>query len=76
MSKFKVRNLEIENLLRGIAKVIGDVLPKGWGFSLLIFDYSKPDQKDAGSMFYISSAKRETMLKAMLEFIEKQNVKN
>lgn len=75
-SNFEVRNTNIEKILRDIANVIKKALPTNWGFTLLIFDYSKPDQKDAGSMFYISTADRETMKKAMLEFIERKNIKN
>lgn len=68
---FEVRNEEIEKTLKDIGTLIRDQIPDTWGFTLLMFDYSN-NEKDAGSMFYISSARREDMLKAMMEFIDKQ----
>lgn len=64
---FEVRNAEIEELLRGVAKRIGHDMPQGFGFTLLIFSYG-----EQGSMFYISTAQRADMLNAMKEFIRKQ----
>ncbi len=72
MSKFEVKNNVVEVLLKNLAVAIQKKMPRGWGFTLMIFDYSDPKSKDAGSMFYISSAQRTDMLKAMMEFIEKQ----
>lgn len=69
--KYEVKNEEIQALLKKLANFINGLMPKGWGFTLLIFDYSK-DEKDAGSMFYISSAGRKDMVKAMMEFVDKQ----
>jgi hypothetical protein len=68
MSGFEVRNDEVEKVLRGIGNTLKPVMPEGWGFTVLMFDYS--DTPD-GSMFYLSSAKREDMIKAMKEFIAK-----
>lgn len=62
----EVKNSVIENTLRTLAKVLKVVTPKGWGFTLLMFNFGK-----SGDMFYISSAKRAGMLKAMKEFIAK-----
>lgn len=62
---FTVRNPEIEDKLRDIGKLIGDSLPKTHGFTLLIYRY------EPGEMFYISNSVREDMIKAMKEFIEK-----
>lgn len=60
----------IEDALQGIAKVIGSVLPEGWGFTLLIFTFE--GSKDPQTMTYISNARRADMLKAMQEFLQKQ----
>jgi|HubBroStandDraft_6_1064221.scaffolds.fasta_scaffold00550_18 hypothetical protein len=62
---FEVRNTEIEELLRMLGRWLKEQMPEGFGFSLLIFSY-KP-----GSMFYTSSAERDTMIQAMREFIAK-----
>jgi hypothetical protein len=64
---FEFKNTKIQNLLKEIGMIIKNVLPKEFGFNLMIFDYG-----NEGSMFYISSAKREDMLKVMREFIKKQ----
>ena len=62
---FEVRNPEVEEKLREIGRTIKQDMPKGFGFALLIFSY------EPGSMFYISSADRESMIAAMREFIAK-----
>ena len=41
-------------------------IPKGFGFTLLIFSY------DQNTMFYLSSAERKSMIAAMQEFIQRQ----
>lgn len=73
MSKdnFEVENPQIEGVLSGLGKKIQKYLPKGWGFSLFIFDFNT----DKGSIFYISNAKRDDMLKALKEFIKKEEAK-
>ncbi len=66
MANFEVSNPEIQAKMKDIGKMISSALPKGWGFSLMIFNYG-----DKGNMFYISSGKREDMIEAMKEFIER-----
>lgn len=65
--RFEIRNAEIEKLLREIVKVIGRKCPEGFGFTLLLFGFD-PDN----SLFYISNAPRDSMVKVMREFIQKQ----
>ena len=65
---YQVRNLEIEALLRKVGQAIKALMPKGWGFTVLIFDY-----KQNGSMFYMSSSERTSMIEAMKEFISKNS---
>ena len=65
--RYEVRDEGAEKALKGIGESIGKNLPKNMGFTLFIYDYG-----DGGNMFYMSSAKREDMLKAMKEFISKQ----
>lgn len=69
---FEVRNKQIEEHLRKMGNDLKSGMPKGWGFTLLIFDYENelPD----GGMFYISTASRGDMIKAMQEFIQKQGL--
>lgn len=47
-----------------IGALIGRQLPPGWGFGLFIFTYG-----EGGSMFWLSSADRNDMLKALSEWI-------
>jgi hypothetical protein len=63
--EFEVRHPKIEEMLRDIGHTIGDTMPKGWGFTLMLFEY------DGEGLFYISSSTRDTMVKAMREFIAK-----
>lgn len=53
-------------MLREMGNRLRAACPTELGFSLLIFTFG-PD----GSMFYTSNAKREDMIRAMQEFIEK-----
>jgi hypothetical protein len=68
--KYEVENREIQKHLREMGRTIKDSMPAGWGFTLLMFDYNKTPG-DNGSMFYLSSAERDDMLKAMVEFVER-----
>ena len=66
MSDFQVRKPEIEVLLKELGHWLKSKMPKGWGFSLMIFNHG-----EKGSMFYISDSNREDMIEAMKEFIER-----
>jgi hypothetical protein len=71
-ASYNVRSDIVESALRDLAKQIKPQVPDGFGFTLMIFSYGQPGlakEGPAGSMFYISSAQREDMVKAMKEFI-------
>lgn len=57
---------EAEQSARALGRVIYDVMPDGWGFTLMMFSYG-----EGGNTTYISTARREDMLKALREMIEK-----
>lgn len=57
----------IKKTLREIGGVIGRVLPKNYGFVLLI----APFGDDPGEMSYISNGRREDMEKLLHEFLYK-----
>jgi hypothetical protein len=67
---FEVKNETIQKLLKDVGHTLKDLMPKGWSFTLMMFDTDTTD----GSMFYISGAKREDMIKAMEEFIQKNKI--
>jgi hypothetical protein len=56
---------DMRPLLQRLGGFIGDDLPAGWGFNLLLFTYAP------GSLFYISSAEREDVIAMMREFIKR-----
>lgn len=69
---YDVKNGVIASRMRDIGQRIHSALDESelkgkMGFALLLFDFGV-----GGSMFYISDANREDMLKAMKEFIAKQ----
>lgn len=68
--EFEVHHPEVEKIMKDIGKMIGPLMPKGFGFTLMVYSFG-----EGGSMFYISNAERDDMLKAMGEFIEKQGRK-
>jgi len=49
-----------------IGKMMGEIMPEGIGFALLLFDL---DLGEGGWMTYISSAVREDMIKAIKELL-------
>jgi hypothetical protein len=59
--------LDIQRTMKGLGTKIGEALPDGWGFNLLIFTYG-----EGGSLFYISSAQRSDVINVMKEFIKRQ----
>lgn len=53
---------EAERKCREIGHIIGAQMPKGWGFTLLLSSFG-----ENGFTTYISSCKREDMIKALFE---------
>lgn len=66
--RYEADNPEIKASLQELGKLIGSAMKQmpGWGFTLMLFSYGAD-----GSMFYISSAQRQDMIKAMREFVQK-----
>lgn len=65
---FNVRNQQIEEHMRTVARQIKSEMPDGWGFTVLMFNYGENKEQTDG-LFYISSADRDDMIRAMKEFI-------
>lgn len=55
-------------VLQDLGQRIGDALPEGWGFTLLLYEFGP-----GGSLFYISNAQRADVLASMAEFIRRQS---
>ena len=55
-------------IMQDIAKEISQKLPEGMGFALLTYEFGEVDNK---KMLYVSNSNREDVLKAMLEFVNK-----
>jgi hypothetical protein len=64
--KMTVRDEAAEKMLEEIGQILRESCPPGFRFSLLVFSFG-----EGGSMFYASNADRESMCRAMQEFIEK-----
>ena len=56
---------EVESGMQYAAELLHDVLPKNFGFALLVFEMDT----DKGYMNYISSAQRDDMLAALKELV-------
>lgn len=54
----------IKKKLNDIGGIIGESLPEGWGFGLLIFQFGAK-----GTMAWITNGGREDMILAMKDFI-------
>ena len=58
----------MNNMLQEIAKDIDIKLPEGMGFALLTYEFGEGDDR---KMLYVSNSNRVDVLKAMLEFVDK-----
>jgi hypothetical protein len=64
--RFEIENDEMKDTMRRLGIQVNKTLPQGWGFTIFLFEYS------GSSMFWISSANRQDMIKALREFIKKE----
>jgi hypothetical protein len=64
---YAVRHAGAERALREAADAVKAKVPHGFGFGLFIFEFG-----EYGSMFWISNAQRPTIIKALREWIAKQ----
>lgn len=62
------REQEVNDMLQEIMQEIKNKLPEGMGFTLLAYEFG---DKDGRRMLYASNSNREDVLKAMLEFVDK-----
>lgn len=57
---------EMERKMQSIARLVGNMVPDGWGFAVLCFSYG-----ENGFMNWVSNAKREDMIRALREMATK-----
>ena len=62
------REQEVNDMMQEIMQEIKNKLPEGMGFTLLAYEFGDKDER---RMLYASNSKREDVLKAMLEFVDK-----
>jgi hypothetical protein len=62
------REKQAAKVLKSIANDIKEKLPESMGFALLTYEFGDIDDR---KMMYISNSNREDVLKAMLEFVDK-----
>ena len=62
------REQEVNDMLQEIMQEIKNKLPEGMGFTLLAYEFG---DKDGRRMLYASNSKREDVMMAMLEFVNK-----
>lgn len=62
------REEQVNNMLQEIMSDIKKKLPEGMGFTLLAYEFGN---KDGNKMLYASNSNREDVMKAMLEFVDK-----
>lgn len=62
------REEQANDVLQAIAKEIKEKLPENMGFALLAYEFG---DKEDRRMLYASNSKREDVMMAMLEFVNK-----
>lgn len=66
--KMTDREKQANDVLQSIAKDIKEKLPEGMGFALLAYEFGDAEDK---RMLYVSNSNREDVMRAMVEFLEK-----
>lgn len=64
--RFEIKNDEITEILRRVGTSVNKEMPDGWGFGLFIFQFR------GEGFFWISDANRADMIKALREFIKRE----
>ena len=62
------REQQVSDTLQDIAKDISNKLPEKMGFALLAYEFG---DNEGRRMLYASNSNREDVMKAMLEFVDK-----
>ena len=57
---------EAERKMQSIARVVGNMVPTGWGFAVLCFSFG-----ENGFINWVSNAQRADMVKALRELADK-----
>ena len=57
---------EAERKMQSIARIVGNMVPQGWGFAVLCFSFGED-----GFMNWVSNARRHDMIKALRETADK-----
>lgn len=63
------REKQANDMLQTIAKDIAKLLPEGFGFALLAYEFGNSDGER--KMLYVSNGNREDVAKAMTEWVGK-----
>jgi hypothetical protein len=65
--RYEIDNPEIRARLLQVGEMLSDKLPKNWGFTLFLFSYG-----DDRQLFYLSSANRQDMVRAVREWLQRE----
>jgi len=66
--RYEVDDPKVRALLLELGRFLKSEMPAGWGFALYLFSYG-----EGGAMFYLSSAQRATVAKAMREWLARES---
>ncbi len=72
---YEVPSPELKDKLQEMARYLKTQLPPGWQFSLFPMSEGPqglPNEGSQGATFYLSSAERQSMIRALKEFIRKE----
>ena len=58
---------ELRDVLNAFGKVLKNLLPENYGFTLLTYPHDKTESR----LYYVSNSNREDVVRVMEEFIEK-----
>lgn len=62
---------EIVAMTKDLGKTLGDIMPKNWGFVLMIFPFGEKKE----FLHYVSNANRDDVVTTMMEFVQRSQEK-
>ena len=65
-----------DEIMRHYATILKNIMPEGYGFSLIVFRTSDHPKMPVGKYFYISNAKRQSMIESLEAVLEKWKSNN
>lgn len=67
------KNEQVRGMMQKIARTVDSMIPEGFGFGVLVFEFDKTGEEPSGKeMHWVSNARRDDVARAMQEFVKRE----